>query len=63
MREQRVEESTSIGQIRGLMQQTVQTQSVCIKRIGRKLTSKLTKFLLNFIGNTNVKDAFHQRLN
>ena len=45
------------------MQEAVQTQTVCIEGIRRKLTSYFTKFLFDFFRNANIKNAFHQRLN
>ena len=45
------------------MQQTVETQPVCIQWIRSELTGEFTEFLLDFLGNANIKNALHQCLN
>ena len=53
--------STAIGQIRGLVQQTIQTQAIGIQRIWGEFTRQLSELLFNIVRHTHIKDALHQR--
>ena len=53
--------STAIRKIRGLVQQSIQTQTISIERVGGELTGKLPEFLFNIVGHTHIKNALHQR--
>ena len=53
--------SAAIGKIRGLMQQTVQAQTVSIEWVGGQLTRELAEFLLDVFRHPHIKDALHQR--